>query len=140
MNGLVTSILLWWFRFNFMHVIYSFYPLLQQFNELQECYLQKRRIWNGQSDKQEERDPNTLSREGYNPSLDDFQSVLSTFTRYRYQHFVALILVFVFISLLGNIIFLSCLYHLFVAWYSRLRVVAELRHGDLFHAANIVSR
>lgn len=75
-----------------------------QFNELEECYLQKRRIWNRQSDKQEEMDPNTLSREGYNPSLDDFQSVLSTFTR-----------------------------------YSRLRVIAELRHGDLFHAANIVS-
>ncbi|XP_075663752.1 E3 ubiquitin-protein ligase COP1-like isoform X2 [Castanea sativa] len=75
-----------------------------QFNELQECYLQKRRIWNRQSDKQEERNPNSLSREGYNPSLDDFQSVLTTFTR-----------------------------------YSRLRVIAELRHGDLFHAANIVS-
>uniref|UniRef100_A0A2N9ER89 RING-type domain-containing protein n=1 Tax=Fagus sylvatica TaxID=28930 RepID=A0A2N9ER89_FAGSY len=75
-----------------------------QFNELQECYLQKRRNWNRKSDKQEERDPNTISREVSNLGLDDFQSVLSTFTR-----------------------------------YSRLRVIAELRHGDVFHAANIVS-
>lgn len=27
-----------------------------------------------------------------------------------------------------------------VVWISRLRVIAELRHGDLFHSANIVSR
>ncbi|KAL2921620.1 E3 ubiquitin-protein ligase COP1, partial [Bienertia sinuspersici] len=44
------------------------------------------------------------SREGYSTSLAEFQSVLSTFTR-----------------------------------YSRLRVIAELRHGDPFHSANIVS-
>jgi hypothetical protein len=25
-------------------------------------------------------------------------------------------------------------------YFSRLRVIAELRHGDLFHSANIVSR
>ncbi|XP_059624519.1 E3 ubiquitin-protein ligase COP1-like isoform X2 [Cornus florida] len=66
----------------------------------QECYLQKRRHWVRQSHKQEERN----TREGYHAGLEDFQSVLSTFTR-----------------------------------YSRLRVIAELRHGDLFHPANIVS-
>uniref|UniRef100_A0A5B7BN95 Putative E3 ubiquitin-protein ligase COP1-like n=1 Tax=Davidia involucrata TaxID=16924 RepID=A0A5B7BN95_DAVIN len=71
-----------------------------QFNDLQECYLQKRRHWARQSHKQEERD----TRVGYHAGLEDFQSVLSTFTR-----------------------------------YSRLRVIAELRHGDLFHPANIVS-
>ncbi|XP_028109231.1 E3 ubiquitin-protein ligase COP1-like isoform X3 [Camellia sinensis] len=75
-----------------------------QFNDLQECYLQRRRHWVRQSYKQEERDTNAMNREGYHAGLEDFQSVLSTFTR-----------------------------------YSRLRVVAELRHGDLFHSANIVS-
>lgn len=70
-----------------------------QFNDLQECYLQKRRYWAKKSQKEEK-----VFREGYHPGLDDFQNVLSTFTR-----------------------------------YSRLRVVAELRHGDLFHSANIVS-
>ncbi|KAF9589481.1 hypothetical protein IFM89_024752 [Coptis chinensis] len=49
-------------------------------------------------------DINALKREGYHEGLEDFQSVLTTFTR-----------------------------------YSRLRVIAELRHGDLFHSANIVS-
>ncbi|KAJ9566289.1 hypothetical protein OSB04_002255 [Centaurea solstitialis] len=73
-----------------------------QFNDLQECYLQKRRYWARQAQKQE--DCNPIQREGYHPGLKDFQSVLSSFTR-----------------------------------YSRLRVVAELRHGDLFHSANIVS-
>lgn len=57
-----------------------------------------------QSYKQEARDVNGVNREGYHAGLEDFQSVLSTFTR-----------------------------------YSRLRVIAELRHGDLFHSANIVS-
>ncbi|XP_010252572.1 PREDICTED: E3 ubiquitin-protein ligase COP1 [Nelumbo nucifera] len=75
-----------------------------QFNDLQECYLQKRRHWASQSQMQEERGPNAIRREGYHAGLEDFQSVLSTFTR-----------------------------------YSRLRVIAELRHGDLFHSANIVS-
>lgn len=28
----------------------------------------------------------------------------------------------------------------FFIWNSRLRVIAELRHGDIFHSANIVSR
>ncbi|XP_008805600.1 E3 ubiquitin-protein ligase COP1 isoform X2 [Phoenix dactylifera] len=75
-----------------------------QFNELQECYLQKRRLGANQLHRQEEKDINVISREGYHPGLEDFQSVLTTLTR-----------------------------------YSRLRVIAELRHGDLFHSANIVS-
>lgn len=75
-----------------------------QFNDLQECYLQRRRQWTKQLNKQEEKEPNRFRQDGYNPGLDDFQSVLTTFTR-----------------------------------YSRLRVIAELRHGDIFHSANIVS-
>ncbi|KAK6149721.1 hypothetical protein DH2020_017246 [Rehmannia glutinosa] len=75
-----------------------------QFNDLQDCYLQKRRYWARQMPERQERDSRGLQREGYSEGLEDFQSVLSTFTR-----------------------------------YSRLRVVAELRHGDLFHSANIVS-
>ncbi|KAM3328048.1 E3 ubiquitin-protein ligase COP1 isoform X1 [Capsicum galapagoense] len=75
-----------------------------QFNELQDCYLQKRRYWARESQKQGEGVANIMNKEGYSAGLEDFQSVLSTFTR-----------------------------------YSRLRVVAELRHSDLFHSANIVS-
>ncbi|KAK3038903.1 hypothetical protein RJ639_027531 [Escallonia herrerae] len=75
-----------------------------QFNDLQECYLQKRRQLADQVCNSEERDTNIVRREGYSAGLSDFQSVLTTFTR-----------------------------------YSRLRVIAELRHGDLFHSANIVS-
>lgn len=75
-----------------------------QFNELQECYLQRRRNQDRKVHTQEDRDTTAVSREGYSAGLEDFQSVLSSFTR-----------------------------------YSRLRVIAELRHGDLFHAANIVS-
>ncbi|CAN6245939.1 unnamed protein product [Urochloa humidicola] len=74
-----------------------------QFNELQEYYLQRRRT-GAQPRRQEERDIVAMNREGYHAGLQDFQSVLTTFTR-----------------------------------YSRLRVIAELRHGDLFHSANIVS-
>ncbi|CAI9756638.1 unnamed protein product [Fraxinus pennsylvanica] len=73
-----------------------------QFNDLQDCYLQKRKYWVSQ--EQQQRDSHGLNRESYSAGLEDFQSVLSTFTR-----------------------------------YSRLRVVAELRHGDIFHSANIVS-
>nr|GMD30119.1 E3 ubiquitin-protein ligase COP1-like isoform X2 [Ipomoea batatas] len=75
-----------------------------QFNDLQECYLQKRRQLANQLQNKEERDQNVTRREGYTAGLSEFQSVLSTFTR-----------------------------------YSRLRVIAELRHGDIFHSANIVS-
>ncbi|GFY99105.1 transducin/WD40 repeat-like superfamily protein [Actinidia rufa] len=75
-----------------------------QFSDLQEYYLQRRRQLTNHPHKQEERDANVIHREGYTAGLSEFQSVLTTFTR-----------------------------------YSRLRVIAELRHGDLFHAANIVS-
>ncbi|KAH1263435.1 E3 ubiquitin-protein ligase COP1 [Glycine soja] len=75
-----------------------------QFNDLQECYLQKRRHAADRSHSQQERDISLINREGYTAGLEDFQSVLTTFTR-----------------------------------YSRLRVIAELRHGDIFHSANIVS-
>ncbi|KAL4585386.1 hypothetical protein LXL04_010005 [Taraxacum kok-saghyz] len=67
-----------------------------QFNDLQECYLQKRRHW--------AKVGHHVKGEGYHDGLKDFQSVLSSFTR-----------------------------------YSRLRVIAELRHGDLFHSADIIS-
>lgn len=75
-----------------------------QFNDLQDCYLQKRRQLANHPHNLSERDKNVIHREGYNAGLADFQSVLSTFTQ-----------------------------------YSRLRVIAELRHGDIFHSANIVS-
>ncbi|GAB4826528.1 coatomer subunit alpha, variant 2 [Ancistrocladus abbreviatus] len=74
-----------------------------QFNELQECYLQKRHLAK-QSCREEDGDLNIVSKIGYHPGLEDFQSVLSTFTR-----------------------------------YSRLKVIAELRHGDIFHSVNIIS-
>ncbi|CAN8247742.1 unnamed protein product [Cochlearia groenlandica] len=75
-----------------------------QFNDLQECYLQKRRQRVYQPHSNEESDKSVVRREGYSNGLADFQSVLTTFTR-----------------------------------YSRLRVIAEIRHGDIFHSANIVS-
>ncbi|KZV51230.1 hypothetical protein F511_05887 [Dorcoceras hygrometricum] len=75
-----------------------------QFNELQECYLQKRRHSVSISQEHQEKNSHSLNREGYTDGLEEFQSVLTTFTQ-----------------------------------YSRLRVIAELRHGDLFHSANIVS-
>lgn len=54
-----------------------------QFNELQEFYLQKRRQLVNHLAKQEKKDQTTITREGYSSGLADFQSVLSTFTRYR---------------------------------------------------------
>ncbi|KAG2716877.1 hypothetical protein I3843_03G149600 [Carya illinoinensis] len=75
-----------------------------QFSDLQECYLQKRRQLANKPLNQQEKDKSIIPREGYNEGLADFQSVLTTFTR-----------------------------------YSRLRVIAELRHGNLVHSANIVS-
>ncbi|EXB77009.1 E3 ubiquitin-protein ligase COP1 [Morus notabilis] len=75
-----------------------------QFNDLQECYLQKRRNWIKHLHKGDERSTKNSSKEDYSPGLEDFQSVLNTFTR-----------------------------------YSRLRVIAELRHGDIFQSANILS-
>lgn len=53
--------------------------MLQQFNDLQECYLQKRRNCNKQIDS------NAMDIEGYNPGLEDFKSVLTGFTQYRYK-------------------------------------------------------
>lgn len=64
--------------------------LLKQFNELQDCYLQKRRQRDRQAHKQEERDITAVSREGYSAGLEDFQSVLSSFTRYRLQNFLVI--------------------------------------------------
>ncbi|KAL9266877.1 E3 ubiquitin-protein ligase COP1-like protein [Drosera capensis] len=73
-----------------------------QFNELQECYLQKRK--HSTKCEQEGLIATAANTAAYQTGLDDFQSVLTNFTR-----------------------------------YSRLRVIAELRHGDVFHSANIVS-
>lgn len=53
--------------------------MLQQFNDLQECYLQKRRNWNKQGDSY------AMDIEDYNPGLEDFHSVLKGFTQYRYK-------------------------------------------------------
>lgn len=75
-----------------------------QFNDLQECYLQKRRQLASKIRQQNEKDTKVIHREDYNEGLADFQSVLTTFTQ-----------------------------------YSRLRVIADIRQGDLFHSANIVS-
>ncbi|XP_059661141.1 E3 ubiquitin-protein ligase COP1 isoform X2 [Cornus florida] len=55
-----------------------------QFNDLQECYLQKRRQLN-HPHKNEKRDLNVIQREGYSAGLADFQSVLTTFTRYSIE-------------------------------------------------------
>lgn len=59
--------------------------MLQQFNDLQECYLQKRRNWIKHLHKGDERSTKNSSKEDYSPGLEDFQSVLNTFTRYRYS-------------------------------------------------------
>ncbi|KZV58491.1 hypothetical protein F511_11951 [Dorcoceras hygrometricum] len=72
-----------------------------QFNDLQDFYLQTRRQSSNKLLNQVKKDKSKFNKEGYSVGLDDFQSVLSTFTR-----------------------------------YSRLRVIAELRHEDLFHHAN----
>ena len=74
---LVYSLPLW--------IPFDFLPLVQ-FNDLQECYLQKRRQAADKPHGQQERDTNFISREGYSGGLDDFQSVLTTFTRYRYYY------------------------------------------------------
>ncbi|XP_002970454.2 E3 ubiquitin-protein ligase COP1 [Selaginella moellendorffii] len=82
--------------------------MLNQFEDLQDCYLNKRR-----RDRQMKKLEAIVKKEkdeegcgGFNqPSgLEDFRSILAGFTR-----------------------------------YSRLELVAELRHGDLFHSSNIVS-
>ncbi|KAG0560988.1 hypothetical protein KC19_9G028300 [Ceratodon purpureus] len=87
--------------------------VVAQFEDLQEAYLQRRRKV-AQVQRQKQKVHETIAHKGeevtsggsdrYCSGLDDFQSVLTAFTR-----------------------------------YSRLRVIAELRHGDLFHSSNIVS-
>ena len=62
----------------------SYILLWLQFNDLQECYLQKRRQLANKPHNQQEKDKSIIPREGYNAGLADFQSVLSTFTQYRY--------------------------------------------------------
>ncbi|KAL2649172.1 hypothetical protein R1flu_017300 [Riccia fluitans] len=78
----------------------------QQFEDLQECYLQKRRRKGTFNRPKRMKDGSSkigdMCRD--HSGLEDFQSVLTAFTR-----------------------------------YSKLRVIAELRHGDLFHSSNIVS-
>lgn len=53
--------------------------MLQQFNDLEECYLQKRRSGNKQGDL------DAMDIEDYNPGLEDFYAVLKGFTKYRYK-------------------------------------------------------
>lgn len=129
------------YLFIFPHWIHfhSFHPLLQ-FNDLQECYLQKRRQMANQPHIKQESDKNIIHREGYNAGLADFQSVLTTFTQYRYKSwssFRDFSLLFVLLWFYFHNMYFVCFSRL---WNSRLRVIAELRHGDIFHSANIVSR
>ncbi|PKU81103.1 E3 ubiquitin-protein ligase COP1 [Dendrobium catenatum] len=79
--------------------------LVRRYDSTSLHHLPTRRHGASQLSRQGERDENPINREAYHAGLQDFQSVLTTFTR-----------------------------------YSRLRVIAEVRHGDLFHSANIVSR
>ncbi|KAJ8428030.1 hypothetical protein Cgig2_027636 [Carnegiea gigantea] len=57
----------------------------EQFNDLQECYLQKRRHWAKQSQELEARDLNDAGSSYYHQGLEDFQSVLSSVTRYSIE-------------------------------------------------------
>ncbi|XP_057954648.1 E3 ubiquitin-protein ligase COP1 isoform X2 [Malania oleifera] len=60
-----------------------------QFNDLQECYLQKRRQSANQLHHQDKTDIHAVHREGYNAGLADFQSVLTTFTQYSRLRVIA---------------------------------------------------
>ncbi|XP_070027844.1 E3 ubiquitin-protein ligase COP1-like isoform X1 [Nicotiana sylvestris] len=60
-----------------------------QLDDIQGYYLQKRRHCTKQSHRQEERVANVINREGYCAELEDFQSVLSTFTQYSRLRVVA---------------------------------------------------
>ncbi|XP_047336623.1 E3 ubiquitin-protein ligase COP1-like isoform X2 [Impatiens glandulifera] len=60
-----------------------------QFNDLKECYLQKRRQLTNLPPKQEDTDKSIVCREGYNAGLADFQSVLRTFTQYSQLKVIA---------------------------------------------------
>ena len=120
-----------------------------QFNDLQECYLRKRRHSTDKPHSQQERDTNLISREGYSAGLEDFQSVLTTFTHYRYccqVLFYHLQIPIQRCNIDVNYCFVESAIHSYLQhffgfiWNRALRVIAELRHGDLFHSANIVSR
>ncbi|KAL6562276.1 hypothetical protein OROGR_003283 [Orobanche gracilis] len=57
--------------------------VLAQFKDLQDCYLQKRRYWARQiAERQGHDDSHGINREGFSGGLEEFHSVLSTFTRY----------------------------------------------------------
>eukprot|EP00250_Pteridium_aquilinum_P012633 c20845_g1_i1 orf=359-2401(-) len=83
--------------------------VLAQFEDLQECYLLKRRRLasmqrSRQLDLNSKKEKDNDDKDIGSVGLEDFQSVLNAFTR-----------------------------------YSRLRVIAEVHQGDLFHSSNIVS-
>lgn len=83
--------------------------VLAQFEDLQECYLLKRRRMASsqrprQLDLNSKKDKDSNDKDVGSAGLEDFQSILNAFTR-----------------------------------YSRLRVIAEVHQGDLFHSSNIVS-
>ncbi|KAG0576922.1 hypothetical protein KC19_5G118200 [Ceratodon purpureus] len=90
------------------HTVSKKRRVLAQFEDLQEAYLLRRRqVARNQRQRQMQETIKKESCKGSESSkdgLEDFESVLTAFTR-----------------------------------YSRLRVVAELHHGDLFHSSNIVS-
>ena len=113
--------------------------VLFQFEDLQECYLLNRKQLVSQQ-KSRQLDLNSkkdkyISNKGIgNVGLEDFQSILNAFTRYRFVpiftwHVFCWIqwILLVYDSKTCNI-------------YSRVRVIAEVRQGDLFHSSNIVSR
>lgn len=58
-----------------------------QLTDLQECYLQKRRHWAKQL-QGGGRDLNNINSLGYHAGLRDFQSVLTSCTRYRYAPYL----------------------------------------------------
>lgn len=83
--------------------------VLAQFEDLQECYLSKRRqtlssSWPSETDSNPKKEKEVNARDIGSAGLENFQSILNAFTR-----------------------------------YSRLRVIAEVRQDDLFHSSNIVS-
>lgn len=83
--------------------------VLAQFEDLQECYLLKRRRMASSSrprqlDLNSRKDKDSDDKNIGSAGLEDFQNILNAFTR-----------------------------------YSRLRVIAEVHQGDLFNSSNIVS-
>ncbi|KAL4578135.1 hypothetical protein LXL04_014254 [Taraxacum kok-saghyz] len=90
-----------------------------QFNDLQHCYLQNRRQVPNPLQNHDKRDDDVIQREG-------IVQVYQIFNLY--------------FPLLHNIGNLSIYISIIISIFVRLRVIAELRHGELFHSANIVSR